>query len=71
MVSTHVCVITLYLQDYHTLENDCRDHCIDPNGRTVEICSGQGTCDLCEPQGRACTCNKDLLVCTVSSQQEI
>ena len=34
-----------------------RDNCIDPNGGTAAICSGQGTCDPCEPQGRACTCN--------------
>ena len=34
------------------------DHCIDPNGGTVAICSGQGTCDPCVPQGSACTCNE-------------
>ena len=35
------------------------DHCIDTNGGTVAICTGQGTCDPCHPQGRSCTCNED------------
>ena len=34
------------------------DHCIDPNGGIVAICSGRGTCDPCQPQERACTCNE-------------
>ena len=63
------CFNSEYTCVYHTstltgiphTEERCQcshDHCIDPNGHTVEICIGEGNCDPCEPQGIACTYNK-------------